>query len=165
MTSTFAASPQLSDAVAEIVAELRLEGSVEQIWLIGSRASGRATASSDWDLLVFSSEDPRECPCRRIGVDVLWRGPSGRILLEGKPSCLAIYFSDLQWSESAPGYATYRGRKFQGDDLDVRDYSPAMIFVQSSAIRLWTRQGGVIQRACVDEVLEAPASSIQPYSR
>jgi Nucleotidyltransferase domain len=141
MTSTFAghASPQLPDAVAEIVAELRLEASVEQIWLIGSQASGRATASSDWDLLVFSSEDPRECPCRRIGVDVLWRGPSGRILLEGKPSCFAFYFSDLQWSESAPGYATYRGSKFQGDDLEVRD-SPAMIFLQSSALRLWTRQ-------------------------
>jgi predicted nucleotidyltransferase len=104
--------PPLPNRVRHVIAELAADESVREVWLIGSQADGSATAASDWDLLVLSGREPQNRPARHFGIDILWAGPSGKVLLEGQSEFLAFAFTDLQWNEQGDGTAQYLGRKF-----------------------------------------------------
>jgi len=101
----------LPAAVAQLLREL-IVGGARSVWLIGSRANNCATDRSDWDFLVFQTEDPIPTTARQTGVDVLCVGPSGRVLLEGQPEDFGFALSDLQWTENERGFASYRGKRF-----------------------------------------------------
>lgn len=131
----------LPDTVIRVLDELRDDESTLEIWLVGSRVSGCAGPTSDWDLLVFSAREPETHSVRAEGVDVLLKGPSGAVLLEGMPMSLMLKFSDFQWRELGPGRAKYRGRKFLTGVADaLRDAAtPAQIFTEGVATLLWKR--------------------------
>lgn len=127
------------DAVEKVVHDLSQDEDVNEIWLIGSQASGYATEQSDWDLLVIARREPEERTSRSTEVDVLWCGPSGSVLLEGQPKALEFEFSDFHWEEYEEGCANYRGRKFR-DVMPgtVRDATePLQKFIDAKAVRLW----------------------------
>lgn len=134
-------SLKLSKAVIDVIAQLAQEPSVLEIWLIGSRANDSAKFNSDWDILIFSTADPYPSPVRHPEVDVLWTGPSERVLLEGQPICMEFAFSDFQWITITAEKANYSGRKSldhaPGVARDVTE--PAQVRVPSSAIRVWYR--------------------------
>lgn len=132
---------QLPLAVTELVEELQFDDTVMQVWLIGSQASGGASLDSDWDLLVFSTREASVTSARKPKIDVLWKGPSGRILLEGESESFVIQFSDFSWKLLAVDKATYRGRRFLDLPDGVRDASeqPQVRHTQS-AFCLWSRE-------------------------
>jgi hypothetical protein len=131
---------EIPEYIKNLVAQLAEDISIMEVWLIGSRASGTYHESSDWDILVFSTREPQVNSTRVAGVDVLWKGPSGNILLEGQPDSFQFNFSDFQWLDYAEGRATYRGRKFLEVPEGIRDASiPLQSFVESKALRLWQR--------------------------
>ena len=134
----------LPKEVEQVVNDLSSDESVNEIWLIGSQASGNATPQSDWDLLIISDREPIACSQRTDGIDVLWRGPSGRVLLEGQPDSLGFKFGDFHWSEYEIGRANYRGRKFSSvADGVARDADdPIQKFIEATAVRLWARDQG-----------------------
>lgn len=109
----------LPDRIRQVIAELEADASVREVWLIGSQADGSATTASDWDLLVRSSQEPQCKPARYLGIDILWAGPSGQVLLEGQSEFLAFAFTDLQWNEQEDGTAQYLGRKFVEREVGV----------------------------------------------
>src|SRR5690242_8242191 len=103
----------LSPAAAHVLDELSLERNVRSVWLIGSQANDTATEHSDWDLLVFRSDEPIPTNKRQATVDVLWVGPSGRNLLEGQGEGYGFMLSDLEWTETtSDGIVRYRGKRF-----------------------------------------------------
>lgn len=128
--------------VALAVAELAAEPSTREVWLIGSRANGTATDESDWDLLVFTDEDPRPVAARRlkIKIDILRVGPSGRALLEGKPEELRFDFADFSWSPVSGECASYIGKKPNGYvELQARDTdTPRFQRLNLKARLLWS---------------------------
>lgn len=134
-------SIELSEAVLAVITELSQEPSVLEVWLMGSRANASASESSDWDLLVFSEHEPRASPGRHPKVDVLWAGPSGSLLLEGQPECMALNFSDFQWVRRSADSAEYLGRKSLDHPPGIaRDATePAQVRVPSCSIRLWAQ--------------------------
>lgn len=75
---------EIPEKIKDLVFQLANDLSIMEIWLIGSRASGNTHAASDWDLLVFSTSEPQATASRVEGIDVLWKGPSGNVLLEGQ---------------------------------------------------------------------------------
>lgn len=109
--------------VAPAVALLSAEPSTREVWLIGSRANGTATDESDWDLLVFMDEDPRPVAARqlKIKIDILRVGPSGQVLLEGKPKEFTFNFADFSWSLVSEECASYVGKK-PNDYVDLQAY-------------------------------------------
>lgn len=132
----------IPDHVRTVVAELAVESSSREIWLIGSRATGNHHLESDWDLLLFSSEEPVATNRRSENVDVLHGGPSGAILLEGQPTLMQVRFESFRWRRTGPFEAEYQGLRF----LDVpsgvaRDSDePSYVFIPSKAFLLWQRQ-------------------------
>lgn len=129
--------------VALAVAELAAEPSTREVWLIGSRANGTATEESDWDLLVFTDEDPHPVAARRLKVkiDILRVGPSGRALLEGKPEDLRFEFADFSWSSVSGECASYIGKK-SNDYVDLQAYdmdTPRFRRLKLKARLLWLR--------------------------
>jgi predicted nucleotidyltransferase len=137
MTSTVV--PVLPRVVAEILATLAREDGVQSVWLIGSRANGTATGTSDWDLLVLQEGDPVATKARHPDVDVLRVGPSKAGLLEGRSE--TFLFSNFEWQETPAGLARYRGKRPieypEGQILDST--SPRFDRPNSRAIRLWTK--------------------------
>jgi predicted nucleotidyltransferase len=129
----------LPEPIYKIFNELILDDSIKEIWLIGSQASDNARPDSDWDLLVFSQREAVVRQPRSNIVDVLWYGPSGKVLLEGQLAEYSFDFSDFQWEENEAGIAMYRGRKFlDSKAATIRDTSQSIQkFVKSSAILLW----------------------------
>jgi len=140
-------TPALPPDVESVFNDLTNDDSVLEVWLMGSRASGTATSLSDWDLLVLSNAEPTVVPARMNGVDVLWSGPTGAILLEGRPETLMFEFKDFQWRETENGCAEYRGRKFtDAEDGVARDASiPLQVFVSCRAVRLWKKHKTTMQ--------------------
>jgi hypothetical protein len=135
-------APSLPIAVSQVLRDLRADASVLEVWLIGSRAAGCAAPESDWDLLVFSSAEPVSREPRADGVDVLWSGPSGAVLLEGMSATYSRDLSDYEWHDLGAGRATYRGRKFTGaaDAKGIRDASvPLQVFTAAVGCLLWKR--------------------------
>lgn len=116
-----------------------INGGALAIWLIGSRANNSACERSDWDLLSFQERDPIVTEARQPGVDVLWVGPSGKVLLEGKPAEFTFYLSDLEWTEEADGCACYTSKHFidypgnQGIDYSMPRFHRRRL----RAMRLW----------------------------
>jgi hypothetical protein len=132
---------EIADKVKDLIFQLANDLSIMEIWLIGSRASGNTHAASDWDLLVFSTNEPRVTTLRAKGIDVLWKGPSGNVLLEGQPISLQFKFSDFNWLAVAKCQATYRGRKFNEVPDGIHDASiPLQSFIEGKAVCLWHRQ-------------------------
>lgn len=131
---------KLPQNILLIIDTLKADQTVSEIWLIGSRASKQATPKSDWDLLVFSSAEPCVSTQRAHGVDVLWKGPSGAVLLEGQSDDCTLQFSDFLWTATSPDKATYRGRKFNDVPDGVTDVGvPLQTFVEGKALCLWSR--------------------------
>jgi len=132
----------IPEHVRKVVDQLTLDPSVLEVWLIGSQPSDSSTLNSDWDLLVRSTSDPTvRLGVRREGVDVLWCGPSGTVLLEGKPTDFAVDFSDFRWREVSEGRAQYRGRRFTDLSFEPHDSSmPVQKFVDCVGIRVWKKK-------------------------
>lgn len=107
----------IPDHVDAIVKELSQDLSTHEIWLIGSRATGNYNVSSDWDLLLFSNEEPVPRERRCEGVDVLHCGPSGVILLEGQSA----------WMESAS--KTSGGRRLMKQQLSIKANASLMFLL------------------------------------
>ena len=132
---------EIPENIKDLVFQLANDLSIMEIWLIGSRASGNAHAASDWDLLVFSTSEPQATTSRVEGIDVLWKGPSGNVLLEGQPISFQFEFSDFNWLVVGEGQATYCGRKFNEVPEGIRDASiPLQSFIEGKAVCLWQRQ-------------------------
>ena len=133
---------ELPRTVSGVVENLKSDESITQIWLIGSQANNSASPESDWDLLVFSTRESVLSFDPKPQVDVLWKGPSGRVLLLGMPESYSLLFSDFQWKLIGPGKAMYRGRRFVDIPNEVKDASeqPQVMLIQS-AVCLWDRQG------------------------
>ena len=130
--------------IAEAVAKLAGESATREIWLIGSRANGSASETSDWDLLVFSYEEPVPVTRRHSHVDVLRVGPSGHVLLEGQPEEFTLQFTDFQWSVVSEGLASYIGKKaidFQEGEPKNYD-APRFVRVPLKAVLLWSVAAG-----------------------
>jgi hypothetical protein len=110
--------------VRALIDDLAREPATQSIWLFGSRANFSATATSDWDVLVFSSAEPHVAPRRRKDVDVVRVGPSGRVLVEGVCEDMAFHFQDFQWTVLDGERASYLGKKFRDtNDGYARDIS------------------------------------------
>lgn len=127
--------------VASVLKELKADPAVLAVWLIGSRANCRARPNSDWDLLVFASTEPVPKPAARNPfVDVLWKGPSGAILVEGMSDVHTLPFDGLQWSPDGP-VAMYQSRKYidcpPGASVDID--APRYAYECMRAMRLWAR--------------------------
>lgn len=129
-------------AVTEVLADLIREPTTLSVWLIGSRANDAATATSDWDLLVFSSVEPTVVAQRSKNIDVLRVGPSGRVLLEGKPEDYALSFTEFQWAVVAPQRASYVGKKYRDVPQGAaRDYDePRFDRPLLNARLLWAKE-------------------------
>jgi predicted nucleotidyltransferase len=132
---------ELPPDVEEVAGQLRSDPTVQEIWLIGSRASGSASPTSDWDLLVRSDRDPGVAPRRSPNVDVLWCGPSGATLVEGEEEYLKFDFSDFQWEVVNCSEAAYVGRRFKEFEYGVAHDSsePRYVRDRQSALLLWKR--------------------------
>jgi hypothetical protein len=123
----------------ECVLRQLIDGGALSVWLIGSRANNSVREGSDWDLLSFQKHDPVVTKIRQPGVDVLCVGPSGKVLLEGKPVEFTFYLSDLEWIEEEDGYSYYTSKHFiefpdnQGIDYDM----PRFHRQRLRALRLW----------------------------
>lgn len=125
----------LPDYVRRAVADLASEPTTQSIWLIGSRASDTARPSSDWDLLVFSSTEPRERHRRCNELDVIHVGPSRYFLAEGQPAAsFTRSFANWEWDEDGD-QATYTGYDLLGE-TEHADSSPVRR-PQRRAVRIW----------------------------
>ena len=136
---------QLPEHVQRVIAELVVDAFVREIWLLGSQVNGTASASSDWDLLVFANREPivREERCPDPRVDVIWKGPT-QTLLEGQPEFKQIDFNNFQWAERDDGTADYVGYKFIEFEYGVvRDASISPVLRQPQrAVRIWGESMG-----------------------
>lgn len=134
---------QLTDEASELVAQLiTLQPPPDSIWLIGSRANGRATHESDTDLLIFGSEAflgaaraklnrPRAVDCLVVfnGDDYQdpWQEKSGSL---GK----------LKWERIDASSARYIGTKWVPDEESSIEFDADMgdlVQLQERAIRVW----------------------------
>ena len=131
---------EILEKVKELISQLTQDSSIMEIWLIGSQASGNAHSKSDWDILVFSEKEPQVTFARAEGIDVLWKGPLGKILLEGQSTAFQMEFSEFNWVEVTEGQAIYCGKKFNEVPEGGRDTSmPLQSLVKCKAVRLWRR--------------------------
>jgi predicted nucleotidyltransferase len=114
-----------SEIEAYVRGLIRLCPGISVVWLIGSRANGTATVTSDYDLLVFADEEVFESlrvnsDLQNAKVDLLvvlsnngdFETPSG----EKKKGNLG----DWEWKEEFPNTATYESSKFMPDSPGSR---------------------------------------------
>lgn len=124
--------------MAEFVREIRGLSGVEAAWLIGSRASGQATPSSDWAILLFGTESAIEELASKwqpevADVDLLivydgenfrspWPRPdTGRFKRGSLPS--------WEWREIRSDEAVYKQSKPIGEhDLDISETRAILLF-------------------------------------
>lgn len=105
--------------IASLVDSLRSRA--REVWLIGSRANGTETTTSDWDLLVFGNEallTELESSREVDGADVLvvfdgtsFRSPWSRAADGMKSGTL----SGWKWQLVSDAEATYEGTKWPKD--------------------------------------------------
>lgn len=111
-------------------------GGITTIWLLGSRANGTARDDSDWDLLVFGSEDVFEClqsndEVHRDDVDcfvLLDDDAFERAWGERKSGSLAGW----KWQQLTATQAQYTETRWSD-----REGSTGVISKQRRAIRIW----------------------------
>jgi len=114
--------------ILTIISEICAEAASASVWLVGSRANGRAKESSDWDVLVFSRDNSTRPSARHDRLDVIRVGPTGRVLVEGASELLAFNFSDFDWALEGPQRASYLGKKFREFDVGyVRNSSQPIL--------------------------------------
>jgi len=91
--------------------------SIQSIWLIGSRANGASNVNSDWDLIVFATEDILQNlqNCRSIHVkeiDLLvvynCKGDFKKPWAEQDGNFKTGNLKDWGWQEQSETKATYR---------------------------------------------------------
>jgi len=111
-------SAEISSWLREVVT--RVPG-IREVWLLGSRANGTATAASDWDLLIFGDHTVRQRllaspDLHRADVDFLLGDPGadGFSRVWGEAGTLSR--SSLSWALQSPITATYRSVKWIPDD-------------------------------------------------
>jgi hypothetical protein len=116
-----------------------MEPRPESIWVIGSRANGRATVSSDTDLLVFGSPEllqtlatTEEAPS---GIDclVVFDGNNYKDPFQDKSGSL----SKLEWRPVNASLSQYVGIKWVPDEESGDDNMGDMVHRQERAIRVW----------------------------
>ena len=130
----------IPDFVMKIIEELAAEAASLSIWLVGSRANGNANTTSDWDILVFSNEEPFYRKQRDRNIDVIWVGPSGNGLVEGRVT--EFPFDNWEWRESYDQMATYQGRRFIDYPEGIRNASePIYEIKENLAFCLWRQPG------------------------
>jgi hypothetical protein len=109
------------EAIASFVGRLLQLGL--EVWLIGSRANQTSTEASDWDLLVFGSQQLLESLAREApiaGVDLLvvfdgeqfkspWPRPE-----DGHFKCGSL--TRWKWTKLSDDAATYEGSKWIDDE-------------------------------------------------
>lgn len=120
--------------------ELVATEATQSIWLFGSRANDDPHECSDWDLLVFSNNEPQETVrWRAPGVDVLHIGPSGACILEGETGLRD--FANWQWRKESAYTATYVSKDFPTADQEpvITDRPFQPLRIPKRAIRLWHR--------------------------
>ena len=101
---------------------------IREIWLIGSRANGSATADSDWDYLAFADEETfirlkSDPQINRDGVDLMvvrdgvnfaspWTDGNRQ-----KQGTLAKTGGGWDWKRCSPTRATYRATKLDNSGV------------------------------------------------
>jgi len=113
---------------------------VFEMWLLGSRANGTATATSDWDILAFADEatldalrEDRELHWAEVDLLVV-RSSDGRFEKPwGRKKSGSL--EKWQWSRLSDTEATYRSTKFVPDHGETHhgDFHEQIL----KAIRLW----------------------------
>jgi hypothetical protein len=131
-------NPCLPDFVATIIESLSQDETTKSIWLVGSRANGYAKENSDWDLVVFSFNEPTITTNRHQNVDVIQVGPSGTFLLEGKNLEFLLSFANWNWKQVSDGEATYTSLDFAEPHLSntIHD-STSISSLLRNALKLW----------------------------
>jgi len=76
---------EFPEQVVEVLNRLIKEKETDSIWLVGSRANGTEHTDSDWDFIVFVSNQLSERTARHSQVDIIRVDRSGNYLLEGQP--------------------------------------------------------------------------------
>jgi hypothetical protein len=102
--------------IDEVVEELAHQGAYE-VWLLGSRANGYATDSSDWDLLVIGPP----CLCRELSCRKPWIGFDVLVNVKGRNGFASPWVSDGRrkkgslkswgWRLASDVEASYMGMK------------------------------------------------------
>jgi hypothetical protein len=137
----------LTGEIDEYIGQLsRYDSDIYEVWLIGSRANGTASDSSDWDLLVFGGVD---------SLDRLRR--HGNTLARENIDVLVVFGDDLfekpwgdkkksgslltwNWQRVSDNKAIYTQAKRMPQTEDDSDYADTLGMIEKStvkAIRLW----------------------------
>lgn len=101
---------EFPEQVVEVLNRLIKEKETDSIWLVGSRANGTEHTDSDWDFIVFVSNQLSERTARHSQVDIIRVDRSGNYLLEGQPMELSGQFKTWQWRQIEPGRSVYTVR-------------------------------------------------------
>lgn len=135
--------PQLTDQTLELISRLiALQPPPDSIWLIGSRANGRATEESDADLVVFGSEALLSSVRLKIkkpqAVDclVVFNGDDYQDPWQEKSGSL----SRLKWLQVDATSAKYIGSKWVPDEESSIEFHAnlgVLVCRQERAIRIW----------------------------
>ena len=133
----------IPEHVAAFITELAaLQPTPNAVWLIGSRANGRANDKSDTDLLVFGSEAlidaarshlerPESTDCLIVYDDDEYRDP-----WQQKSGSLC----KLKWQQVDDGNAKYVGTRWIPDEESSLEFGADMgdlVERQERAVRLW----------------------------
>ena len=127
---------------AYIDAILAAYPSIREVWLIGSRATGSAKPSSDWDYIVFADQitlqsltDDRRFNNPHMDLLVVYDGDSFRKpWLDGDREKHGS-LSGWDWKQTSGGEAVYRATKPREDD----DFNASI--TQGRAVRIHPRWG------------------------
>lgn len=120
--------------------------SIREIWLLGSRANGRATPSSDWDYLVFTDDGNL---LNALYLDKRFNLPDIDLLLvfdgiavkpwEDRPDRLNLRLDvDLAWTELSATQARY----LQAKKRSPSDLSDGVVHRQEAKAKLLYRRSG-----------------------
>jgi hypothetical protein len=119
---------------------LRANPSVQEVWLIGSRATGSATRRSDWDYIVIADQ----MTLQSLAADLRFNDPRVDLLVvyDGDnfrkpwPNGDREKYGSLSgwgWQRTSDGEAVYRATKPRDDD----DFYSSI--TQGRAIRIYPR--------------------------
>jgi len=145
-----------NDVVAFVERLVALKPRPIAIWLIGSRANGRANDRSDTDLLIFGSNElltairDELAPLEKVDCLVVFNGDEFK-----DPWCdKAGSLSELKWAASDDFTATYIGTKWIVDEEDSLDFGDEiaadlgrLVEVRELAFRVWPVSESEIQQA------------------
>lgn len=117
----------LSHACSEIVA----------IWLIGSRANGTASDTSDWDFLVYGGSTTLDClksheEFHRSDVDCLVLVDARFENAWGKRKSLTL--AELNWKDTCESQAMYTEAKWSD-----QEGSAGVVSRRRRAVRVWKK--------------------------